>query len=116
MTDTKSLSQQVQDLMACSSSLCECGIIHEATLRQIDEVMAYIYEEENIQINVDNGDVDPNDLNYHATNPAYMLFNYVENEEQFVEDYRNAISQSVKSDTYISDFEAAAQEIINRRN
>ena len=116
MSDTKSLSEQVDDLAANLISLHENGVIHETILDQVDEVMATIYKEENMELNEADGNYDPDDEDYCPTNPAYMLFAYVENEEQFVEDYRNAISQSVKSDMYISDFEKAAQEIISRRN
>jgi len=116
MTNTKTLSEQVNDLATNLISLYESGVIHETILDQVDEVMATIYKEENMELNEADGNYDPDDEDYCPTSPAYMLFNYVENEEQFVEDYRNAISQSVKSDMYIDDFEKAAQEIINRRS
>ena len=116
MTNTKTLSEQVDDLAANLISLHESGVIHETILNQVDEVMATIYNHENIRINEDEGNYDPDDEDYCPTNPAYMLLNYVENQEQFVEDYRNTISQSLKSDMYIDDFEKAAQEVISRRS
>ena len=115
MSDTKSLLQQVEDLATNLYRLHESGVIHESIIDQVDEVMATIYKEENLELNQNQFNYDPDDDDC-PTNPARFLFDYVEDEEQFVEDYRNAISQSVKSDMYIDDFEKAAQEVVSRRS
>ncbi len=116
MSKDKTPLELVNELADMLINMEEKGLIHESRIIQVEEVMAAIYPKENREYNKANGQVDPNDEEYCPTNPPYTLIDYVENKEQFAEDYKNAINLCVNSNQYFSDIEVAAEMVIDQRN
>ncbi len=116
MSKDKTPLEIVNELADMLINMEEKGLIHENHTLQIEEIMSTIYEKENQQCNEANGQIDPDDDEYCPANPPYILIEYVENKKQFAEDYKNAINQTIHSNQYISDIEAAVRDIISKRN
>ncbi len=115
MENDKSNAEIVEELSDSLYKMYENRIIHESILDQVETLLNMIYKEENKEYNIDNGLIDSNNPDYCPTTPPYSLFDYVENEDQFIEDYRNIINMSVRSDSYISNYEDAVNQIIKLR-
>ncbi len=116
MNIEKTPLELVNELADMLINMEEKGLIHENHTLQIEEIMATIYEKENLKCNEVNGQFDPDDEEYCPTNPPYMLIDYVENKEQFAKDYKNAVNQTIHSNNYLTDIQAAAQKIIDQRD
>jgi hypothetical protein len=116
MSTNKSPSEQVEELSDKLNGMYESRMIHESILDQVEILINMLYKEENKEYNSDNGEVDPNDPSYCPSTPAYSLIDYVKDQRQFVEDYRNIINLSINSDRYITDFNSAIQEVIKLRD
>ena len=111
----KTPAEIVNQLSDMLIKMHEQGLIREDTLDEVDEVMATIYYKANKACSEDDGDGIPEDDDYGLTKPAYRIFEYAENKEQFAEDYKNAVQKSLHSDRYIFNFDEAAEEIISLR-
>ncbi len=115
MENNKSNTEIVEELSENLYQMHESRMIDESILEQVEELMNMIYKEENKEYNIDNGLVDSNNPDYFPSTPPNSLFEYVENEAQFIEDYRNIINILVRSDCFISDNEAIIKQIVKLR-
>ena len=115
MNSIKTPAEIVNELADMIIGLNESGLLHESALDEIDEVMGIIYAKENILFNQANKSAEFEDAEFCPTNPAYMIFEYVENKEQFSEDYKNVIDKILHSSGYVSDFDEVAEDIIKLR-
>ncbi len=116
MSKDKTPLEIVNELADMLINMEEKGLIHENHTLHIEELMSTIYEKENQECNKACGQIDPDDDEYCPTNLPYILIEYVENKEQFAEDYKNAINQTIHSNQYISDIEKAVNAIISKRS
>ena len=115
MSNNKTPVEIVNELSEMVLEMEQKGMLHENHWIQIEEMMAAIYKEENLACNLANDLMDPEDDEYCPTNSPYMLIEYVENKEQFAQDFKNVVHQTIHSDRYISDFDNAIEDIIAQR-
>ena len=116
MNSIKTPTEIVNELADMIIGLNENGLLHESAIDEIDEVMGIIYAKENTLFNQANRNSELEDAEFCPTNPAYMIFEYVENKQQFAEDYKNVIDKTLHSGGFISNLDEAVEDIINLRS
>jgi hypothetical protein len=114
--ENKSPEEIVDELANNIISMNENGLVDEATIDEINELMTKIYSKENKSLNRDNGEVDPNDEEYCPTNSAYLLLPYAEDPFQFSEDYKNVINLMIRRSGFIDNYDETVKEIIQMRS
>ena len=111
----KTHAEVAQELSDNLNKMHESRMINESVLSQIDEIINAIYKEENKKFNEDNDQCDPDNPDYCPDAPLYLLIDYVQDKDQYIKDFRNAIHISLHSDRYISDIEEAVEKVIHLR-
>lgn len=112
----KSAETKVNELNEALIKINENEVLNENLIDEINELMAILYSDFTRMCNKSLGEVDPNDLSYNPDPPAYELIKFVDDKDQFLEDYKNAINFCLSSGGFISNLDEAISTIKKLRS
>lgn len=73
--------------------MTDYGLLHEQKYGEIECLLSAAYPQESYEINLEEGNIDEGDTSEFLPAPnIFNLYEKVKNKEQFIQDYRNAIS------------------------
>jgi len=96
-------------------SFSNSGLIKGSDIWDIDYILTFIYQDAHIKYLKENDIYDPEDQD-EIPNTAYELFRFVDNQEQFLQDYKNIINEFLFLKITDFDIKQVSKKIIGLRS
>ena len=107
---------KVNELSEALIKINENEALDETLIDEINGLMAILYSDFTKMCNKSLGEEDLNDPSYNPDPPAYELIKFVDDTDQFLEDYKNAIDFCLYSGGFISNLDEAISSIKKLRS